>query len=596
MGRTDRQRPYPSSTIKSLSIVNQSVGSAERCAVTMISSSDATSSEEAPPSAAILDAVDALIAVLDPTGRIVAVNTRWDEARFSRAGGLTSAVGTDYLAVCDAAASDDDNIGAAEVAAAIRQVLGVASTAEHVEYDCSTDAEEVWFEARITPLQTAHGTGCVVAHVDISGQVHRYRRESQARTIADAELASLRAADRALAAKRNLLSQFVNALPAEVYWKDAGNRYLGANRRYAESLGLIAPGELVGTVDGPDALVDDAAIMEAGEPVLYQRHRAPDAAGATREVDVCRVPLFDNGKADGLLGMNIDRTADVALERRLAHANKLESIGELAAGIAHEINTPIQYVGDNINFVVESFSEVWGLLMSADHLLRMIADGEEPDTAAVQHYVDEADADLDFLGAEIPDALSQADDGVDRVREIVRAMKEFSHPGGKERAEVNLNDTLRTAATVTRSVWKYVAHLTFDLDDELPGVPCYLGPLNQVIVNIIVNAAQAIEEQAAKGERAAERLGAIAITTRRSDDDFVVVTISDDGPGMPDDVAQRIFDPFFTTKDVGKGTGQGLAIAQQVITQQHGGSLSVDSAVGRGTTFTIRLPRIAPAR
>ncbi len=280
------------------------------------------------------------------------------------------------------------------------------------------------------------------------------------------------------------------------------------------------------------------------------------------------------------------RLAELELERKLAQSNKLEAIGELAAGIAHEINTPVQYVGDNITFLAQGFDELQALLESADSLLRVVDEAAHPEPAPVRDYLETVDEDLDFLAAEIPDALDQAREGVERIREIVRAMKEFSHPSGRERADVDLNRTLQTAATVTRNVWRYVADLTFDLDDDLPPVPCYLGPFNQVVVNLLVNAAQAFEEQNRPTDGG---LGRLTIATRRTGS-VAEITVADDGPGIPPEAVARIFDPFFTTKEVGRGTGQGLAIAHQIVVNQHGGTLSVDTVVGQGTTFTITLP------
>ncbi len=185
----------------------------------------------------------------------------------------------------------------------------------------------------------------------------------------------------------------------------------------------------------------------------------------------------------------------------------------------------------------------------------------------------------------MPTALRQSLEGVDRVATIVRAMKEFSHPGTLQKQEVNINHGIRNTITVSRNEWKYVAEIETDLDETLPAVPCLPGELNQVILNLIVNAAHAIRDRTGgDGTK-----GTIRVTTRRADD-WVEIRVTDDGAGIPAAIRDRVFEPFFTTKEVGKGTGQGLTIAHAVITKKHGGTLTFETEEGRGTTFIIRLP------
>jgi signal transduction histidine kinase len=256
------------------------------------------------------------------------------------------------------------------------------------------------------------------------------------------------------------------------------------------------------------------------------------------------------------------------LETQLVQAQKLESIGQLAAGIAHEINTPTQYIGDNLQFVRDGFLDIARVLD---------ADAGAEATAAI---------DTPYLRSEIPKALDQALDGIRLIAEIVRAMKEFSHPDAREREPVDLNRAIIATTTVARNEWKYVAELVTDLDPDLPPVLCFAGQLNQAILNIVVNGAHAI------GERNRDLQGAkgtITVSTRR-DGDWVEIRISDTGGGIPEAIRDRIFDPFFTTKEVGKGTGQGLAIAYDVVIAKHQGELRLESEVGHGTTFILRLP------
>jgi signal transduction histidine kinase len=260
-----------------------------------------------------------------------------------------------------------------------------------------------------------------------------------------------------------------------------------------------------------------------------------------------------------------------SMQVQLQTSQRLESLGQLAAGIAHEINTPIQFIGDNTAFLRDAFSD----LLSAVEAARSAGGGED------------ASLDLDFLAEEIPKAIEQTLEGVARVAGIVRAMKEFAHPGSQDRAFVDLNASLETAITVSRNEWKYVAEIERRFAEDLPRVPCFAAELNQAFLNMIVNAAHAITDRLGQGS--AEK-GRITIETR-ADPEFVTVAISDTGCGIPDSIRNRIFDPFFTTKEPGRGTGQGLAIAFRAVVDRHHGRIDVRSEPGAGTTFEIRLPR-----
>lgn len=274
-----------------------------------------------------------------------------------------------------------------------------------------------------------------------------------------------------------------------------------------------------------------------------------------------------------------------SMELQLRHAQKMESIGQLAAGIAHEINTPTQYIGDNISFLKASFTDLRELHTYQANFLRaakentvtpeMIAEIEEKR----RHY------NVDFLLDEIPDAIQQSQEGVARVTGIVRAMKEFSHPGTGEKTPVDLNKAIESTLTVASNEWKYVAKIATEFDPNLPLVPCFPGEFNQVVLNLVVNAAHAIADVVGKSKAK----GAITVSTKHSGD-WVEVRINDTGPGIPETIRDKVFDLFFTTKPVGKGTGQGLAIAHAVIVDQHQGQLTFETEMGVGTTFIIRLP------
>ncbi len=276
----------------------------------------------------------------------------------------------------------------------------------------------------------------------------------------------------------------------------------------------------------------------------------------------------------------------IALQMELAQAQKLESVGQLAAGIAHEINTPTQYVGDNTRFLRDAFGSVNTALDQYAKLLQAAKDGTVDEQLVAEVEATLKQEDVEYLTEEIPQAIDQSLDGVDRVAKIVRAMKEFSHPGGEEKNLVDLREALETTIAVSRNEWKFVAEIVTEFDAELPEVSCLPAELNQVFLNLIVNAAHAIGD--ALGDDGTEK-GTITVGTRR-DGEWAEIFLRDTGTGVPEDVRARIFDPFFTTKEVGKGTGQGLAIARSVVVDKHGGTIECETEQGKGTTFIVRLP------
>jgi signal transduction histidine kinase len=307
--------------------------------------------------------------------------------------------------------------------------------------------------------------------------------------------------------------------------------------------------------------------MRRGESVNHRDTVRLTKSGAPIPVLLTLSPIRDqHGAIFGVAHVAEDISHVKQLERQLAQTQKLESIGQLAAGIAHEINTPIQYIGDNGKFLEDAFREIV-----------QAAENGGPEALDPGSF--------DYLRGEVPKAIEQLLEGVEHVARIVRAMKEFSHPGPVEKTPMSINRAIESTALVSKSEWKYVALLTTDFDPELPHVPCLAGEFNQVMLNLIVNAAHAISDVVGdSGQR-----GEIRITTRH-DGAFAEIRISDTGCGIPPAIQRKIFDPFFTTKPVGKGTGQGLTIAHSVIVQKHGGSIRFESEQGRGTTFIIRLP------
>jgi signal transduction histidine kinase len=302
-----------------------------------------------------------------------------------------------------------------------------------------------------------------------------------------------------------------------------------------------------------------------------------------------------NGEVEGLLAVARDITERKKaendrqmLEVQLRHAQKLESIGGLAAGIAHELNTPLQFIGDNTRFVRDALPNVHKLWAVQSRLLAAATDGTVTAELVAETHAAVRDADPDYLTTELSLAIDQSLEGVERTTRIVRAMKEFSHPGSAEKAAVDLNRAIESTITVCRGEWKYVAELVTRFDPALPAVPVIAGEFNQVILNLIANAAHAIGDVVADGG-----MGTITISTACDGND-VEVRVSDTGTGIPVDLSEKVFDPFFTTKEVGKGTGQGLAIARSVIVDKHGGTIRFETQAGMGTTFIIRLPLSPP--
>lgn len=271
---------------------------------------------------------------------------------------------------------------------------------------------------------------------------------------------------------------------------------------------------------------------------------------------------------------------------QLHHAQKLESSGRLAAGIAHEINTPIQYIGDNTRFLQDSFAELNTLLTGYEELADSAANGSIDPMLMDRVSKMARHIDVKYLVSEIPKAIVQSLEGIERVSQIVCAMKQFSHPGTEEKVAIDINQAIESTLTVARNEWKYIADLVTDFDRSLPLIPCLPGEFNQVILNLVVNAAHAVSDVVGDGSRGK---GIIRVTTR-NDGNWVEVRIQDTGSGIPQSIRSRIFEPFFTTKPFGKGTGQGLAITHSVIVERHRGELTFESEEGNGTTFIIRLP------
>ena len=298
-----------------------------------------------------------------------------------------------------------------------------------------------------------------------------------------------------------------------------------------------------------------------------------------------RVALRAGELSDANRQLHLEMIQRSQMEVELRQAQKLESVGRLASGIAHEINTPVQFVSDSCTFLETATVDLIAVISAHRGALAELERGATGATAASEQMrTVEADRDLGYLIEQTPLAIKRALGGLQRVSAIVHAMKEFAYPDHKEQAPADLNRAILSTLTVARNEYKYVAEVRTELED-LPLVTCHIGELNQVVLNMVVNSAHAIAEAKA----GADRDGLIVVRTRARGDD-VAIEIEDNGCGIPAAASDKIFDPFFTTKEIGKGTGQGLAIARAVIVDKHAGKIDVDSRVGRGTIFTITLP------
>jgi two-component system NtrC family sensor kinase len=382
----------------------------------------------------------------------------------------------------------------------------------------------------------------------------------------------------ALAQERSLLRTMIDMIPANIYAKDVRSRFTAANKRVAAGMGTT-PDNLIGKDDFaffPKEMAqkffdDEQALIKSGQALIDCEEVAHDSTrGVDRVLLTSKVPLRDdNGEIIGIIGVGFDITERKAAEARMASGERLESIGRLAAGVAHEINTPIQYLKDSVSFIREASQELL-------EFIDKVQAAQKPSENEVENVAE--------LRDELPRSLDLVTDGLSRIAEIVRSMKDFSHADQREMTEVDLNRAIESTLVIARSEYKYVAEVETEYGD-LPPVICHGGQINQVVLNLVVNGAHAIGD-VVKGT---PEKGLIRVKTA-VEGDQVVISISDTGGGIPERVRARIFEPFFTTKEVGRGTGQGLSIARQAVVDGHGGSLDFVTETGKGTTFYVRLP------
>lgn len=517
--------------------------------------------------ALVAERTDNVVVITDRSG-----NIEWVNDGFTRLTdySLNEVIGKKHGTFLNGPATNPDTIE--EMRLGLEN--GSGYSVEVINYDKA--GEPYWIGMELTPVRDADGEleRFIAVERDITREVILRQK---------------------LVAETELMDAILEAIPFQVYWKNDDLEFEGCNTAFAKYVGRESREEVIGSdehqigqlpPDSIDAFVEDATVMRTGEPIIDDNRTWVMPNGDTRDLLVSKIPLNDqNGNSTGVVGLFIDVTDRNQLENQLQQAQKLESIGQLAAGIAHEINTPAQYVGDNTRFLRDEFDGILKVIEKYASQLDISAPSKNWEERAKEIKETLEEVDYEFIREEIPQAIEQSLEGIERITTIVRAMKDFSHPGSSQKELVDLNQAIESTATVCSNKWKYAADLEFDFQYSMPHVPCFLGEFNQVILNLIVNAADAIAEQNAEnGEK-----GKITVSTSIVGDD-AVITVVDNGPGMPEKVQAKIFDPFFTTKVVGKGTGQGLAISQDVIVQKHGGSIDVQSKEGEGTTFTVRHP------
>ncbi|MHC4944944.1 MAG: two-component system sensor histidine kinase NtrB [Planctomycetota bacterium] len=313
--------------------------------------------------------------------------------------------------------------------------------------------------------------------------------------------------------------------------------------------------------------------------------KCPD--GQERFLSVTVIPLIkEDGSTGSVVLIGYDITQRKILEISIAETNKLESLGQITTSIAYEIDSPIQYIGDNIRFLGDAFNSLTGLIKKYQSLTSAIKAGSV--TKSQFQEVNDAleESDWEYLSDEIPNALTQTEQGVQQVSKSVNAIHDFARPGSDDRLTIDLNRALESTIVVTRNDWKYVAELVTDLEPDLPPVPCHRAQINQVFMHLIKNASEAIAEKVKEGS--GER-GTIKLSTR-SEKKWVEIWLSDSGNGIPEEIQSKVFNPFFTTKAKGDGIGQGLAICRTVIEDKHGGKIRFETVPGNGTIFIIQLP------
>ncbi len=515
----------------------------------------------------VLNSIDASICILDMHGKIVFVNKKW--TLFAEENGVSNSctVGSVYVEKCGITNWGPPEFVAA-VAASINATLVGESDSFCCEYSFKVGSDQRHYRLSVTPVPLERQLGVAIVHVDIT---HLKRAEL-----------------RALA-----LAKLLRESPDEVLIADCKTHQLIEVNDRAVKNTEFPRSELLNMqvfcLFPPAFLPEfDQALNLVGN----EEDQVVRLNSTIRRKDGSEYPCSVSVLRNNFEGTDVwvlyvsDLTELKKLETKLQQAQKLESLGTLAAGIAHELNTPIQFVSNNTKFLKDSFESINRVLGLYANLLEVCKGSDEYGSRAevVQQACDQVD--LRFLLDEIPQAIDQTLDGTTSVSRIVKAMKGFSHPGTDNFQEIDINSIVESTLVITRSEWKYCAELETQFSPDLPAVRCLPGELNQVFLNIIVNAAHAMQDVKSKNP---DTKGTLRVRTG-AENDNVFIEIQDTGAGIPEAIQGRVFDPFFTTKGVGKGTGQGLAISYAIVVDLHNGAISFTSVEGEGTTFRIELP------
>lgn len=448
-----------------------------------------------------------------------------------------------------------------------------------VDYQLPTPAGLCWFEMCISPIpDSRQDTAFLVGVVR--------------------DITERKQAEHATQESRHFLKKLVDSIPIPFFYKDRDGKYVLLNAAFGHFFNLRTEDllgqsiyEIMPKADADVHHAKDLHLLDNPGIDVYE-YQQTDVHGSLRDTIFHRNSIQDEaGRILGIVGAIIDITDQKQAERdrmemqaRVMQAGKLEAIGQLAAGIAHEINNPIQFIGDNSLFVHDSIRGILAALHSLSQFKHQEGDSAERQRE-IERIIDELD--VDFLSAELPQALSDTQEGVRRVAQIIAALREFSHPDGKAKTLTDLNFNIQNTVTITRSEWRSIAELHCELDPDLPRIQCHSGAINQVLTNLIINAAHSIREIHAQRPKG-------LITVRSTfDADTVQIHVEDNGNGIPVAIQKRIFDPFFTTKPIGQGTGQGLYLCHMIVVKDHGGTIRFETQEGCGTTFTVTLPREA---
>jgi PAS domain S-box-containing protein len=500
-----------------------------------------------------LDALSDAVLVTDPLGRVKHVNPAFTAATGYTLGEVLDQDSTALIGVGALSEADRADIRA-EIAAG------------------GTWHGEVWLSRRDGTRFLAR---CQASHMPGDHTLGVFRDITQFRQRAEAARTSA-------ASFRTLIEGSPDGIAVH-----RDQRFVYVNPSFLRALGHTAPEGVVGAslldVFHPDDRAGVVALVASDDAQTAVEKRLLRRDGSVVQAEIVSLPVVFDGESAVVL-MVRDLTARRALDTRMREMDRMVSIGTLASGIAHEINTPIQFVGDSAHFLQGAMTDLLALLEDYRGLRQVAAAGGWAPEAVAQLLGKEDDVDAEYLAENCPKAIARTLDGVSRVATIVRALKEFGHPGQTELGPADLNQAILNTVTVARNEWKYVAEVETDLG-PLPRVLCHVGSLNQVLLNLIVNAAHAIGDVVGN----TGKKGTIRVRSQVSGTD-VHITVGDTGSGIPEAVRPRIFDPFFTTKEVGRGTGQGLAIARSIVVEKHAGALYFETEIGVGTTFHVRLP------